>query len=129
MTESRMTSITVTASMDRQVAELREAGFGPSLINIIRLAVDRMHREESQLYADQSEYEKAKSRVNNTPALTRFSEFILADWAEEDHWTWVINAPVSEIVDWAESGVIDDDLDALETKVLNAEDAAARDSD
>ena len=47
-------------------------------------------------------YEQAKARVDATPGLVRHSDYILADWPEgEEHWDWVVSAPVAEIVDWA----------------------------
>lgn len=48
---------------------------------------------------------RAERRVIDTPELCKHSEFIMADWREgREHWTWVINAPVAEIVEWAEAG-------------------------
>lgn len=41
----RQTSFQATEATDQQLAELRDAGFGTTT-DIIRLAVDRMHREE-----------------------------------------------------------------------------------
>ena len=41
----RQTSIQLTESTERQVEALKLAGFG-SLTDIIRLAIDRMHRDE-----------------------------------------------------------------------------------
>jgi len=41
----RQTSLQLTEATDRQVEALSEAGFG-RLTDIVRLAVDRMHRQE-----------------------------------------------------------------------------------
>lgn len=41
----RQTSVQITEATDRQVEALKLAGFG-SLTDIIRLAIDRMHRDE-----------------------------------------------------------------------------------
>ncbi len=47
-------------------------------------------------------FDKARERVENTPALTAHRETILYDWPEgNSHWAWVTTAPVAEIVDWA----------------------------
>lgn len=48
-------------------------------------------------------YAKAKRRVENDKRLAPHADFILADWPEGDeHWRWVIKAPVDEILDWVE---------------------------
>jgi hypothetical protein len=50
-------------------------------------------------------YEQARERVQHTPELAPHEEFILADWPEgDDHWRWVIDAPVEEIASWVEAG-------------------------
>jgi len=68
---------------------------------IIARAVERYHRERMETMTD---YNRASSRVENTPELVAHAETILADWPEGDeHWQWVITAPVAEIVDWAET--------------------------
>jgi len=42
-------------------------------------------------------------RVQDTPELTAHADTILANWPGGDrHWVWVIEAPVQEIVAWAE---------------------------
>jgi hypothetical protein len=49
-------------------------------------------------------YEQAHERVVNTPELEPFAEVIFADWPEGDeHYQWIIETPVDEIVEWAES--------------------------
>jgi hypothetical protein len=49
-------------------------------------------------------FEKARSRVMRSPALSRHADFILADWNEGDeHLRWVISATVREILDWIPS--------------------------
>jgi len=48
--------------------------------------------------------ETAERRVNASPKLSQYRDTIMYDWPEgNEHWRWVINAPVTEIVDWAES--------------------------
>ena len=48
-------------------------------------------------------YAIAAMRVEREPDLLPFRETILhEEWTEADeHWTWVIDAPVEEIVAWA----------------------------
>ncbi len=62
-------------------------------------------------------FDTARERVRNTPELApgdtitittfdgeRYEAFILADWPEgDDHWRWVIDAPVEEIASWVEA--------------------------
>lgn len=49
-------------------------------------------------------YTKALNRVRNNSQLAAHESTIMADWNEGDeHWNWVIDAPVDEIVDWAET--------------------------
>ena len=43
---TRQTSLQVTEQTERQVKALEEAGFGTGFTNIVRLAVDRMYRDE-----------------------------------------------------------------------------------
>ena len=55
---------------------------------------------------DNTVFEAARARVQNTPELAEHADFILADWPEgDDHWKWVATAPVAEVVDWAEAGI------------------------
>ena len=50
-------------------------------------------------------FEQARYRVQHTPELAPHEEFILADWPEGDeHWQWVAEARVEEIVSWVEAG-------------------------
>lgn len=50
-------------------------------------------------------YDLARNRVESTPELAAHAEMILADWAEGDeHWQWVLDASVAEIVEWATAG-------------------------
>ena len=49
--------------------------------------------------------ELAERRVIDTPELNDHKEFIMTDWPEgAEHWRWVINAPVAEIVEWVRAG-------------------------
>lgn len=48
--------------------------------------------------------EKAEQRVNASPELKPHHDTIMYDWPEgNEHWRWVCNATISEIVDWAQS--------------------------
>ena len=48
--------------------------------------------------------EQAQGRVDREPKLKAHESAIMYDWAENDeHWAWVMTAPVEEIVDWAEA--------------------------
>jgi len=49
-----------------------------------------------------SPYDQAKQRVENTPELQEYADEILYEWEEgNEHWQWVLAAPIPEIVDWA----------------------------
>lgn len=46
----------------------------------------------------------ARTRIDNTPELAAHADTILTDWPNwTEHMAWIATAPVSEIVDWAES--------------------------
>ena len=46
--------------------------------------------------------EQAQERVDNDCKLQAYKATIMYDWPEGDeHWLWVISAPVAVIVDWA----------------------------
>ncbi len=48
--------------------------------------------------------EQAQARVDSTPELARYEDTIMYDWPQGDeHWQWVCQASVAEIVDWAET--------------------------
>jgi hypothetical protein len=47
--------------------------------------------------------EKAEKRVNSSPKLSQHYYTIMDDsWDSEEHWRWVCEETVSEIVKWAE---------------------------
>lgn len=49
--------------------------------------------------------DQAERRVDASPRLLPHKAFIMADWPEgQEHWRWVIKAPIAEIVEWAEAG-------------------------
>jgi len=49
-------------------------------------------------------YREAESRVLADDRLAPFAETILADYPQGDeHWQWVIDADVGEIIGWAEA--------------------------
>ena len=50
-----------------------------------------------------TDYQVAEARVDKTPELEPYRDTILLyEWAEEDHYEWVANAPVTEILSWAQ---------------------------
>ncbi len=53
-------------------------------------------------------YEIAAMRVERELDLLPHREVILYEWLEGDeHWNWVIDAPVAEIVEWARTVAAD----------------------
>lgn len=51
-----------------------------------------------------SHEKQARERVANDAALAAHAETIFYDWPEGDeHLEWIATAPISEIVDWAET--------------------------
>jgi hypothetical protein len=69
-------------------------------------------------YQDQAQYEQAEKRINETPELEQYRDIILYDWPEgEQHWTWIAQAKIQEIVDWCESIRQDEALTTLEESV------------
>ena len=55
----------------------------------------------SQYASENTLYAKARSRVENSPALSRHADYILADWPEGDeHLRWIISASVHDILEW-----------------------------
>lgn len=47
---------------------------------------------------------QAEKRVSASPKLSKFRAVIMYDWPEgNEHWRWVLKAPVSEIIKWAET--------------------------
>lgn len=49
-------------------------------------------------------FQKIQKRIDNNPELKPYADLLQYDWEDEDeHAEWVATAPVSEIVDWAES--------------------------
>lgn len=60
-------------------------------------------RENGRLGGRPSLRTQAEQRVNASPKLSQYRAVIMADWPEgKEHWRWVLKAPVSEIVEWAE---------------------------
>lgn len=50
-----------------------------------------------------SRFDLAAIRVQNNEDLRPYASIFLADWTEGDeHFDWVLEAPVAELVDWAE---------------------------
>lgn len=49
------------------------------------------------------DYQELLDYLDKTPELEPYRDIILYDWTEgEEHWRWVVTAPVSEVIDWAE---------------------------
>lgn len=49
-------------------------------------------------------YKQAKSKIMHSESLSRYVDFILADWPEGDaHLRWVIESTENEILEWVES--------------------------
>ena len=43
------------------------------------------------------------ARIADSSRLQPYADIINYDWPnQEEHWTWVLNSPVAEIVEWAE---------------------------
>jgi len=69
-----------------------------------QIKVNDHSSERIRTMAKKTLEEKARERVNKSPRLSKHADTILYDWPEEDeHWAWVVKAPVSEIVGWAET--------------------------
>lgn len=48
------------------------------------------------------DYELAMARLDAEPELDAHRETISISWHEIDHWRWIAEAPIAEIVAWAE---------------------------
>jgi hypothetical protein len=49
-------------------------------------------------------HNRAQQRVDSEPRLKAHEDFIMADWKEgAEHWQWIAEATVDEIVDWVEA--------------------------
>jgi Arc/MetJ-type ribon-helix-helix transcriptional regulator len=109
----RLTTIRLSAETDRKIEELVKKWGSPPRSEVIAIAIDRLYQQEKEKTMDQSLYDQARQRVDNTPELQPFEDTIFYDWPEgDDHWKWVATAPVPEIVDWAET-VGNNDADAV----------------
>jgi len=70
------------------------------------------------MYEDQTQYDAARERIDNTPELEEYRDIILYDWQEgAELWTWVSTAKVDEILAWCESRREDARLQELEDAV------------
>ena len=68
------------------------------------------------LYAEDERYARACLRVGTDVRLAPYAGLLLyRHRGEEEHWDWVVDAPVEELVSWGES---------LKTDNLPAQDAA-----
>lgn len=57
---------------------------------------------------------KAHYRVDNSPALSDYSNIIFYDWNEgNEHLRWIITAPVAEIISWAKE-ILSNELDNMD---------------
>lgn len=49
-------------------------------------------------------HNRARQRVDSEPRLKAHEDFIMADWKEgAEHWQWIAEATIDEIVDWVEA--------------------------
>ena len=67
------------------------------------------------MYDDQEQYEAAQARVDSTPELQPYEDIIMYDWQEgPEHWEWIAEADVDEIIEWADGIRKDEALDEIE---------------
>tara|TARA_Y100000310_G_C20028817_1_gene510819 strand:+ start:38 stop:289 length:252 start_codon:yes stop_codon:yes gene_type:complete len=55
----------------------------------------------AEIEAEEDMYWAADDRVKTDPQLAPYADIILDDYADPDHWEWIVNAPISELLDWA----------------------------
>lgn len=49
-----------------------------------------------------NDHQKIQARIDGSPVLEKFSDLLHYAWEEKGHAEWVSNAPIEEIVDWAQ---------------------------
>jgi hypothetical protein len=103
MTTKQQLNIRISNLTRQQLTDLVSC-WGMTESEVISILLDR----ETTMTASKNTktlYERAESKVDASPTLRKYREFILSDWHEgDDHLRWVISAPVKEIVSWAEAG-------------------------
>jgi len=83
-----------------EVEELRRYGDGSASAGVSRLLAAQRVGAPGHLDDETA----ARRRVAQTPALAAHAATIWADWPNwQEHVRWVVSAPVTEIVDWAET--------------------------
>jgi hypothetical protein len=49
-------------------------------------------------------YAQAAARIDETPAIEKYRDIILADWPERDeHYAWAATCDFAELVTWADA--------------------------
>ena len=82
---------------------LRGHKLGPRVVRIAKSDVDAL-LAAATTPGDATPYDKAAARVDASPALAPYRDFIMADGPDgDDHWRWVATATEREIIDWAEA--------------------------
>jgi len=101
--KTKTITLRISPETARQLDALQQL-WGETQSDVIRRSIQSVYdREEINMNAPKTPYDRAEERVNQSPALSKHAETILHDWPEGDeHWKWVKNAPVGEIVSWAE---------------------------
>ena len=57
-------------------------------------------------------YEMAVHKVDHSPKLRPYADFILADWTEGDeHLRWIIYSSIKEILNWIPQEILDSILE------------------
>jgi hypothetical protein len=60
--------------------------------------------ENGRLGGRASYHDLAQQRVNSVPELKAVEKVVMFEWVKtNEHWKWIIGAPVAEIVAWAET--------------------------
>jgi len=76
-------------------------------------------REETTMDAV-DRYQAMVRKIDETPELEPYRDLILYDWQEEqEHYNWIMIAPVAEIIEWAESIRCDEALAKMESEIMN----------
>ena len=94
------------ANLDALAAIIRSDSDAATIDFALGFALAQLSGKEIDMgRKDGSMREAARARVAGSPRLSRHSAVILHEWEREgeDHWRWVAEAPVREIVDWAQA--------------------------
>ena len=94
------------ANLDALAAIIRSDSDAATIDWALGYALAQLDRQqEGDMSKNDSLQDAARARVAGSARLSRHSAVILHEWEREgeDHWRWVAEAPVREIVDWAQS--------------------------